>query len=101
MLVVSRSEDPAGYGGIPDASGCHGTTAFRAAATGIGAARHLGAVHGIACIGTLAADLRAGTANDGVNAGATQHRVGAGGADIGTRRQQGDVLRGCVGTSFA
>ena len=50
------------------------------AATGIGAARHLGVVHGIACIGTLAADLRAGTANDGVNAGATQHRVGAGGA---------------------
>ena len=100
ILPLSRDEDPTGSGGILDALRCHGAAAFRAAATNFGAARHLRVVHGVACIGALAADLRAGTANHVVNAGTAQHRVGTGCAGIGTRRQQGDVLRGRVNTSF-
>jgi len=93
-------EDPVIAGGTLDASSCHGAAAFRASTTRFSATRHLRVVHGIACIRALAADLRAGTANDVMNARTAQHRVGAGGTDIGTRRQQGDVLRCCVCTSL-
>src|SRR3546814_12886701 len=90
ILPLSRDEDPTGSGGILDALRCHGAAAFRATATNFGAARHLRVVHGVACIGALAADLRAGTANHVVNAGTAQHRVGTGCAGIGTRPQQAE-----------
>src|SRR5690606_25312434 len=87
VFVPSRDEDPAASAGILDVSSRHGAAAFRASATNFGAARHLRVVHGIACIGALAADLRAGTAHHVVNACASQHCIGTGCTDIGARRQ--------------
>src|SRR3546814_6582848 len=75
ILPLSRDEDPTGSGGILDALRCHGAAAFRATATNFGAARHLRVVHGVACIGALAADLRAGTANHVVNAGRSEEHT--------------------------
>src|SRR3546814_19811102 len=63
ILPLSRDEDPTGSGGILDALRCHGAAAFRATAPNFGAARHLRVVHGVACIGPLAPDLRAGPAH--------------------------------------
>src|SRR3546814_19121557 len=67
----------------------------RAAATGLGTALHLAVgAHAGTGLGALAADLRARTAGGRVNCSAAQHGVGAGSADVRTRRQQADVL-GC------
>src|SRR3546814_9619578 len=74
---------------------CHCRATLRAAATGLGTALHLAVVaHASTGLGALAADLRARTAGGRVNCSAAQHGVGAGRADVRTRRQQADVL-GC------
>src|SRR3546814_6078666 len=74
---------------------CHCRATLRAAATGLGTALHLAVVaHASTGLGALAADLRARTAGGRVNCSAAQHGVGAGSADVRTRRQQADVL-GC------
>src|SRR3546814_13682939 len=74
---------------------CHGRATLRAAATGLGTALHRAVVaHASTGLGALAADLRARTAGGRVNCSASQPGVGAGSADVRTRRQQADVL-GC------
>src|SRR3546814_2880664 len=72
---------------------CHCRATLRAAATGLGTALHLAVVaHASTGLGALAADLRARTAGGRVNCSAAQHGVGAGSADVRTRRQQAVVL---------
>src|SRR5690606_7644989 len=82
-------------------SGRHGSAAFGTPSTDVGAALHLRVVtHGLAVRRALAADLGTGAADDVVHAGAAQHRVGAGRANVGAGGHQADVFWCRVCASF-
>ena len=80
----------------------HRRTTVRTSPAYIGTALHLGIfAHRFAGSCALAAHLRASVADRRMHSRATQHRVGAGGADIRAGRQQCDMVRGSVRTALA
>ena len=74
----------------------HGRAAFSASTADFRATHHLGIAHRLAVLGALAAHFCAGSADRGVDIGATKHCRGARSADVGAAREQRNVLWCCV-----